>query len=169
MEKAYFSLAPVKRGDFASNFLFETAEEARDRFFKGFESFINEVKSPHAKHVAKMLEAAFRAQKTSDLVIVFDKGKAENAALKELFIETTTAQNQFVAHLCFEAKKFFKSKSHSEEGEPFEKSMLASMGVLIEIFFNNISDPEKFHEQKKAWLNDFNSSKRAGKLRAVHV
>jgi hypothetical protein len=169
MKKPYFSLLLLKRSDFASDFLFETAKEAEDKFLKEFESLINETESPHSKHCCKMLEAAFRANKSVDLIIAFNKEKAESAALKELFIEMTTVQNQLMTKLCFEAKKFFKSKSHSEKGEAFEKSMLASMGVLVEIFFNNISDPEKFHEQKRSWLNDFNQAKQSKKLRAVHV
>lgn len=169
MEKAYFSLRPLLRSDFASDFLFETAQELQERFLKKFENLVNQVKSPHMKHACKIIEMALRANRDTDLVIDFNEKKAEEASLKELFLETTSSQNSEIADLCFEIKKFLKSRSHSDRGEVFERSILANTGVIVEIYFNNLADPETFHREKKIWLNDFNQAKQARKLKAVRV
>jgi hypothetical protein len=160
MEKPYFSLMSMERSQFASDFLFETAQELQDRFLKGFEKLINDTKSPHMKHFVKIIEEALRAKKDGDLVLNFNEVKAENAALKELFLETSSHQNDQINVFCFEMKKFFKSKSHASiDGHFFEKSICGNLGVVTELFYGSINDPELFHQQKKAWLIDFNTAK----------
>ncbi len=174
MKKPFFTLMSIERNQFASDFLFETALELENLelenpLLKCFEKLVNETESSQMKHVVKMVQGALRAKKDIDLVLDFDNKRAENAALKELFLETTSSQNSELATLCFELKKFLKSRSHADRGEVFEKAILANTGTLIEIYFNNLTDPEGFHREKKIWLNDFNQAKQSKKLRAVHV
>lgn len=156
-QKKYLVLEQPRREQFATEQLFNIVSELYQNHLAPFAEDINTVPCSHRKHVFKMIEDAVRVKPNGKLEIPFDSERSEKAALQEMFLETSGAQNARFDDVCLDMKKFFK-KVLSELGRvhKFERVVIQNLFKLVDSFHNTITDPETFHTNKHNWLQNFN-------------